>query len=592
MRPICWLHISDIHMRVSDAWSQDVVLKAMCDDIARQRKNGVSPDFILATGDLAFSGNAEEYKLVASFFNAVSGASGVPKDRIFCIPGNHDIDRGRQKMCFVGVRHFAQSQNQVDDFLSSREDLGTLLKREQNYRNFQSSYLTEQSRKQTEDGLGYVSFLEIEKVCLAVVGLDSAWLAEGGMEDYGKLLIGERQVINALQIANQGAPHVIITMAHHPFQLLQDFDRRPVQNRIEQSCHFFQCGHLHEPEARAAGLNASGCLTLSAGAAYETRQSQNTYSVVTLDLMCGKRIVNTMQYRAAKGDFASAAPEEYPIEIAPAGTCSVGELAKAITVYRGSLSPLSHYLAALLLDQKADLPIPDQNGYVWGSLAVLSSQPDSELKRKTMGFVPFKNALRVFYKRLPLADIFARYGDVVNQYGAVLEKECNTNTDLKSRLAVAEKDARSIAATTSESPFSHTVALLHEIATEQDWPQLRDYAERHLDSSEPELALKAKQFLAVALSQSGEIPDRDRAISLCQSMIAEANPEPGDIAMLVTLLSDAGRYGEAKSAVLGGIRKFPDRDAAFYEIGQRIVETTGDKEFRKQMEEAVKARRK
>jgi len=37
-RPIRWLHISDIHMRVSKVWSQDVVLKAMCDDIAKQRK--------------------------------------------------------------------------------------------------------------------------------------------------------------------------------------------------------------------------------------------------------------------------------------------------------------------------------------------------------------------------------------------------------------------------------------------------------------------------------------------------------------------------------------------------------------------------
>ncbi len=37
MRPICWLHLSDIHMRLSDAWSQDGVLKAMCNDMARQR---------------------------------------------------------------------------------------------------------------------------------------------------------------------------------------------------------------------------------------------------------------------------------------------------------------------------------------------------------------------------------------------------------------------------------------------------------------------------------------------------------------------------------------------------------------------------
>ena len=123
----------------------------------------------------------------------------------------------------------------------------------------------------------------------------------GRQTDHGKLLIGERQVINALELVTVDA-HIVIGMAHHPFQLLQDFDRRPVQNRIEEQCHFFQCGHLHEPEVRAAGFTASGCLTLSAGAAYDTRQSQNTYSIVTVDLMAGMRTVNTIQYRPAKGD--------------------------------------------------------------------------------------------------------------------------------------------------------------------------------------------------------------------------------------------------------------------------------------------------
>jgi hypothetical protein len=44
MRPIRWLHISDIHMRVSKVWSQDIVLKAMCDDIATQRNEDARPD--------------------------------------------------------------------------------------------------------------------------------------------------------------------------------------------------------------------------------------------------------------------------------------------------------------------------------------------------------------------------------------------------------------------------------------------------------------------------------------------------------------------------------------------------------------------
>ena len=41
VRPISWIHISDIHMRAGDAWSQDVVLTAMCEHIAQQRDEGI-----------------------------------------------------------------------------------------------------------------------------------------------------------------------------------------------------------------------------------------------------------------------------------------------------------------------------------------------------------------------------------------------------------------------------------------------------------------------------------------------------------------------------------------------------------------------
>ena len=107
-------------MRVSTAWSQDVVLQAMCENIVRKRAEGASFDFILATGDLAFSGKADEYKLVAEFFDALSAASGVPKAKIFCIPGNHDVERDRQKMCFRGARGSLQSQNHSGMAIASR----------------------------------------------------------------------------------------------------------------------------------------------------------------------------------------------------------------------------------------------------------------------------------------------------------------------------------------------------------------------------------------------------------------------------------------------------------------------------------------
>jgi 3',5'-cyclic AMP phosphodiesterase CpdA len=101
MRPIGWLHISDFHLRVNHSWAQDAVFSAMRDDIIRRRKAGAIFDFVLATGDIAYAGKAPEYKLAVAFFDELAAATAVPREKIFCIPGNHDIDRDRQKMSFA-----------------------------------------------------------------------------------------------------------------------------------------------------------------------------------------------------------------------------------------------------------------------------------------------------------------------------------------------------------------------------------------------------------------------------------------------------------------------------------------------------------
>jgi hypothetical protein len=496
-------------------------------------------------------------------------------------------------MCFKGARQHIQSQSHIDSLLSPKEDINTLLERQENYRAFQNSYFTGQERTWTPDGLGYVSHITIGDVQLAVVGLDSAWLAEGGWTDHGKLLIGERQAINALNLASTFNPNIIIAMAHHPFHVLQEFDRRPVQNRIERGCHFFHCGHLHEPEARNIGRRGSSCLTLTAGASFETRHSHNAYSLVTLDLLRAQCEVKTFQYNPADGAFSFiSSDEEYPVEITPAGTCGVGELAHAMKAYRPSLSPLAHYLSALLLEQKSDFPIPNQNGHAFGSFAVLQTLPDSDLKRKTIDFLTFKNVLRIFYKRIPLPDLFVRHGHVIEQYGAALEELCNAQPALRARLADQEKDAQAMADATPQESHTHTALLFADLAAAQEWGALREQAERHLNSLDQKIATHAKRMLALGLANSEETTDRSAAINLYQSLIRENSAEPSDAGNLATLLIDAKNFEVAKTIVLDAMAKFPTMTEHLYQIGLRIVEATGDRDFRKQLETAIQARSK
>jgi hypothetical protein len=569
-------------MRARDAWSQDVVLKALCDQVARGRAEGQESDFIVATGDIADAGKAEEYALAASFFDELSAASGVPKERVFCIPGNHDVDRGRHKLCFLGARAHLQNQTLVDALLAGGEDLETLLKRQENYATFQAAYFTGQHKDWTGAGLGYVSRLTIDDVRLAIVGLNSAWLAEGGLADHGKLLVGERQVIDAMNLSQEGdePPHIIIGMAHHPLHLLQDFDRRPIQARIQRVCHFFHCGHLHAPEIWTAGNGGSGCLMLDAGASFETRESPNTYSRVALDLLLGKRTVTTHEYDPSKGAFSVRSAEEYEIEVAPAGTCSVRELAQAIGAYRAALGQWAHYLSALLLDKKAELPIR-----TFGSLALLLTLPDNDLRRRTVAFVTFKNALRVLHNRIPLADILVAHGTAIDAYGVVLEQVCSQQPAFRARLDQHERDARTLAAAEPRESFSHTLALLGELATAEDWGQLREQAQRHLNSPDLSVAVLARRLLALSLGHSDYASDRSVALLHYRSLLRDGHADAADVGNLATLLLDSGQKDEAQATILGGLRRFAaGRTDFLLEVGQKIVEATGDRGFRKEME--------
>ena len=589
MRPICWLHISDLHLRPSDKWSQDVVLEAMCQNIKQEHDGGTEFDFVLVTGDIAFSGKAKEYLMAENFFNDLQAASGVPVHRIFCVPGNHDVDRSRQDMCFRGARRELSSQNQVDKLLAGGENLETLLIRQENFQRFQSSFFATQDRSETQDGLGYVSRIAIDEIKLAIIGLNSAWLAEGGLEDHGNLLIGERQVINALRLARnpEDPPHIVIGMAHHPLRLLQEFDQGPVNSLVEEDFDFFHCGHLHEPNTSLTGPGGSGCLTTAAGAAFESRLFHNSYSVVKLDLRQSTRNVRVHRYNSPDRSFSNTNTKEYPIEVIPLSLCSVCDLAAEIERQWPMLQPLSFYLASILLGKKKDFPIPSQNGFVFGSIEVMQDQPVSSLKNKTLEFVTFTNILRVLSDSMSLDHILREYGESVEQYGQELTSICELNTELWDRLKSHNSDAQVLAGSEPQESFSHTLSLFEELASCQDWELLREQAERHMPIEDPSIAAKGKRYLALALANSPDQSDKTEAIGHYRFLCVSDYVEITDLGNLASLLFEMGEIREAEDAVVDGIRRFPDKRAYFGRIGHKIVEATGDRDLRLRLEGAV-----
>src|SRR6266850_6022192 len=95
-RSLTWLHLSDLHVRSGDQYDQRVALSALINDlVAIVDTQGLHFDVVFITGDIAFSGRTEEYDLAGRFLRDLSSAISVPMDLVFCVPGNHDVDRSR-----------------------------------------------------------------------------------------------------------------------------------------------------------------------------------------------------------------------------------------------------------------------------------------------------------------------------------------------------------------------------------------------------------------------------------------------------------------------------------------------------------------
>ena len=93
------LHISDIHFRAPECTGENDPNRAyrtrMIQDAKVRARELGGVDAILVGGDIAFRGVQSEYVAASMWLEQLARESSCPLERIFVVPGNHDIDRSR-----------------------------------------------------------------------------------------------------------------------------------------------------------------------------------------------------------------------------------------------------------------------------------------------------------------------------------------------------------------------------------------------------------------------------------------------------------------------------------------------------------------
>lgn len=283
MHRIRLLHISDLHARghrEGEAWRRRRVLgDSFWQNLDELKADGAF-DLICFTGDLGDWGQPDEYAIVAAFLSELLERLGLAKDRLFLVPGNHDIARPVASDSWAQARAGLLGpdvQQAASRFMAGgTAPIGVnagvrdaVLQRQGAYRQFLVDFgLRAQLPEASPHGrLGYRICLRLPSHPFDVhlVGLDSSWLC-GDNHDAGKLLLTEDQVMRlCTDTTGRELPGVRIALLHHPLTDLADGPhcRRLLADHVDLLLR----GHLHsaeselwaDPDRRLPQL-AAGCL--------------------------------------------------------------------------------------------------------------------------------------------------------------------------------------------------------------------------------------------------------------------------------------------------------------------------------------------
>lgn len=296
---VTWLHLSDFHFRTQEPWDRQVVLRHLLQDI--EGRTGIDSalekiDLVFITGDIGYSGHSDEYRMAGPFLKKLKRAAGVRKDRMFIVPGNHDVNR--EALHVPASRDLLQDRDSVNRVYHDRKARRLFLRRFDNYRELVNNECNHIPLG--EDSLHYVRYRTIGGKVVRITGLNSAWTSSEDGE-YGKLVLGDAQVREALGTGPRKRVDVRILLFHHPLDWLQEFDRDDCEPLCHSGFDFVLHGHLHRAGILTLTAPDRQAIVLGAGACYLGRDKPNAYNFVHLDFENRRGVVHLREYTERAG---------------------------------------------------------------------------------------------------------------------------------------------------------------------------------------------------------------------------------------------------------------------------------------------------
>lgn len=306
------LHLSDIHFGRDRSGSTDPfsrkseILDKLIDTLAILSE-GMKPDLVLVTGDIAWTGKIAEFDEAYEWFQRLQSALGLDIGRFVFCPGNHDLNRNtamsfREELLCTIDNGKKKLNIRLCDELYKYENAHRLETRFHNYNVFCERMGMQPYSYKLDDGSIEYSYLvgssefTFENDHYLITCFNTAYLPYGKVLNDDQMFLGipqiETMIANGV-LSNSADDVYRIALFHHADRYLHpneqcEYDGRnaslPIlMNHVDLAL----CGHTETggvPVLRTFGNRGS---LVSGGAAYYNDDHPNSFSL--LDLKKGRK---------------------------------------------------------------------------------------------------------------------------------------------------------------------------------------------------------------------------------------------------------------------------------------------------------------
>ncbi len=300
------LHISDIHYTLEKDSTITCIFHEFLEDIKKWRaqQNHTKIQTICLTGDIAASGQNEQYDAIHEKINTILETTGCPIENLFIIPGNHDV-KEYEKISDQGKSLLEQAQeNKINidtAVLNSDEHYRLFHDKFTNYYHFIEKYGYHNSLP--DNRLPIPNLLKpwynrkLKDFPVRIMGLNSALFCLQGFIEYGKILMGTHQFQEAYfhgkghgkgKADHRQDPEVVILLTHHPLNWLAESEYDDYSTLLERYAVLHLHGHIHKThieKKQRLFSSSGGYVSIGTGSLYgeKGKEDINTYHIITLD---------------------------------------------------------------------------------------------------------------------------------------------------------------------------------------------------------------------------------------------------------------------------------------------------------------------